>query len=681
VYVSWTPSIKLPPGEKRGATIISKAEDKNAMYNIWRCDIETAPVVWTKLTSSPIPYMHTMVAAGGSSPSGNFTDNTSQTDHRYRYQITALYTKNMIESAPGPGADVAVPDLSQPKSPQNLVANFTPAGNQPGVALAFDNRTIRKATLLTKTPARVRNLYKEPKQWKILDSLATNKPKSGSNAASIGTHDSLSLAYSGVAAANLSNSDLGGKVVLTWDAPILTAPVRYKIWRADASGYTLIKEPTPEDKAALTDSVDTKKPISIRSSNKRSLKSLSAADAAKSRVLIKGGLQENMPIVEMSGVRLEYLNKIPIGVTTESMWTLVGETQQPHFNDYLPKSRPAYYNYRVTITNRWGVESPMAAMGIRVPATIPPPTPEFSYAAPNLDGGVTLQWKALQNKEECTKYMVYRKKVDISIFFKPALNLIRFGLNQAPAGGNTQSSNALSNASSLSLGVSGVSAKKRKASAPAKIIAPVKIDEAVQKRDVTVSPTVMEKAEKRGIRARLSIASLSPAARQRIVVELNKPEEYKIVGEISSNNVDSKGNVAYVDTNDLIPNEFYSYTIVALDADKWRSDASRPLTGSPLRVKADPPINLKAVLNASTHGVNLFWDAPVKIGNEEIVGYFVQRSNPGSNNFIQISDLRTENKWGDLAVMKGRTYSYRVLSMDKQGNLSDPVQIDFAVPK
>lgn len=191
----------------------------------------------------------------------------------------------------------------------------------------------------------------------------------------------------------------------------------------------------------------------------------------------------------------------------------------------------------------------------------------------------------------------------------------------------------------------------------------------------------MEKAEKRGLRSRVSLSSLSPEARQKISIELSKPEEYQVVGEAEPDKIDSKGNVVYVDTNNLIPNELYSYTIIAQDADKWRSDASQPLIVSPFRTKADPPAGLKAALHASGRGVVLNWNAPQKAEHEEIIGYFVQRSNAGNNTFIQISNLGVETSWTDRSVMKGRSYSYRVLSMDKQGNLSDPVQLDFAVSK
>jgi fibronectin type 3 domain-containing protein len=63
------------------------------------------------------------------------------------------------------------------------------------------------------------------------------------------------------------------------------------------------------------------------------------------------------------------------------------------------------------------------------------------------------------------------------------------------------------------------------------------------------------------------------------------------------------------------------------------------------------------------------------------MGYVVQKAVGDGIEFIQISGTLKDLKYIDFSALENRKSIYRVLAIDAIGNLSDPVTIDYVLPK
>ncbi|MHB0998377.1 MAG: hypothetical protein ACYC27_03945 [Armatimonadota bacterium] len=678
VYIYWQPSLKsnaVKNGNAHAVATSKLAQGNAAMYNIYRYDQE-ATKVWTKLNSEPVKpafispptlgnqYARKLASMNRSS-NLSYIDKTCKDDTYYQYTVVAVYKKNMIESAPSPSQTVGVPDTNKPAVVESFEGKHIALVSQTP-QLSFDARWIKAFNRPTAPVSKVKNLSFDPA---ILKRTIPKEKVASAQAVEIKSSDDKKTKVSpGIKAADrvspvklpkdlikatANNSDLGGRVALTWKASPLKAPVRYKVYRSNGTGF---KVTSGFDKLALntnaaklvSKAVNPVSPPEQKVLRPASSFQYMGAKPSDVRVLGKGK-KTNLPAIQNKGVSLEFIKKVDIASITLDSYQLLGETASPAYQDFLPKSRPMYYTYRVVAIDRWGNEGKPAVIQVRVAATVQPPTPEIVSTYPNSDGGVTVTLKPLENKEECEKYLVYRKPVDLSLIIK-----------------NTKSISAVKNVQAAAM----VSNAAPRQSGPVKISADMKIAPV----SAIVSSAAASKARDHGMRSR-QIMPLSNMEFAKNLRQVLVKQDYEVIGEIGADAIDKSGYVRYNDMKDLTPNQLYSYTVVAVDADDWKSPASKPETASPWKVIVPPVSNLKAA--PSGNGVLLSWTAPAG----EILGYVVLKGIAKNTQFVQISDTIKPATFTDFSVIKGRSYTYHVQAVDSLGNLSEPVAIDYTLPK
>ncbi|MCX6345425.1 MAG: fibronectin type III domain-containing protein [Armatimonadetes bacterium] len=689
VYLYWQPVPKASTANGPMVMVPIPVTDKAAMYNVYRCDQEGSKV-WTKLNDEPVQPSYippptlgkqysTKLAMMKKGSNLSFIDKTCQKDAYYLYTVVAVYKKNMIESAPSPAQTVGVPDLDLPAKVANFAGKHVALVSQTP-AFNFDARWANVSSRSAVPIAKVKNLSFDPSILTAKPASAQKAPagqpltidktvapvgsgvKKAVGAQPIGRSAAVKMP-SDLIKATIDNSDLGGKIVLTWEPSPMKAPVRYKVYRASGTGYRVIsgldKLVSNSDFTKSFASINGPKPAPAiatspdligAAAEARSLASVAYMAAKPADVKITpSGKQTNIPAVKNNGVSLEFIKKVDLSAVMDDSYQFLGETKSPTYYDCLPKSRPMYYNYRVVPINRWGIEGKSAAIQVRVAATVPPPTPEIVSTYANLDGGVTVSLKPLENKEECAKYLLYRKPIDISLFM-PLVTI------------NARVPAIVSSAPAPSAAA--------KASEPLTFRSDMKITP----MSAMVSPSVASKAMDRGMKVRSVLPMANAEFAKNLRLALAKPD-YEVVGEISPDAIDKSGYVRYNDMKNLVPYQLYSYTIIAVDADAWKSTASKPETASPWKVTVPPVSGLKAATSGS--GIVLSWTAPAG----EIVGYAVLKGVAKNTEFVQISDTIKPKTFTDFSVIKGRTYTYRVAAVDSLGNLSEPVSVEFKLPK
>ena len=667
-FLYWASSMKTTPSVK----------DDMAFYNVYRADTEEnanreAEVIngkkvmltkklltWTKLNSEPIKPVYIpapkstskkkLASVVAKMTSLCFTDKTVQIDHNYRYCVTALYQKNNMESAPSPEELVPVPDQNLPAPVTQVTGKCTPLYT-PNPTFAFESSWAKSYKTNTVPIARVRNLRADPAV------MAAANPASVTPSGYTKTNNTtIATQYaSRVVAATVENSDLGSRVVLTWNPAPLTAPVKYRIYRSNASGYQFVKN------SAKHDSDDSQKGgipamgMSAAQSNAGGSKQSQTNTGTSGASVVKKSL------AVIGNRQFGYVQKIDLSLLLDRDYKLIAETTSPSYVDPLPKSRPMYYAYRITATNRWGIEGKPADLFLRIPATVKPPTAQLASAVPNQDGGVTLIWRPLEDSDECRKYIVYRKMLNLSdliVKYQPVgLSLIRSKSDEKSGG--------LPNMA-LSAAQSGVGGASMQSSASAKIMG----------SNAVVAQSVLNKANNKGLRTRQSLPIQSAEFRKNLR-NVMASLDYQSVGEITTFTVDPNGYIRYSDTKNVAANEWYSYTLRAVDADSWTSDAGKPVMSTVWKVKVPAVSNLKATADSTKRGIELQWSAPPG----EIMGYVVQKAVGGGTEFIQISGTSKELRFVDFSALTGRKSLYRVLAIDTTGNLSDPAVVEFMLPK
>jgi hypothetical protein len=106
----------------------------------------------------------------------------------------------------------------------------------------------------------------------------------------------------------------------------------------------------------------------------------------------------------------------------------------------------------------------------------------------------------------------------------------------------------------------------------------------------------------------------------------------------------------------------YSPSGQGLTLDNWEGGDLVPDTQAP-----SAPGDLVATA-LSVSWVNLSWTASTD--NDGVVGYKVERQDPGSTSFVQVG-TSTGTSYNDTGLAAGSSYSYRVRAMDAAGNLSE----------
>jgi hypothetical protein len=121
--------------------------------------------------------------------------------------------------------------------------------------------------------------------------------------------------------------------------------------------------------------------------------------------------------------------------------------------------------------------------------------------------------------------------------------------------------------------------------------------------------------------------------------------------------------------------QVYSYYIVAIDQDNLRSRSGDLLCSAEISPDYLGPAKLTPA--ATCASVKLSWPAAA-----EAKHYIVERALKATpTNLIQLSGIGRDTNYTDYSVQAGESYSYRVIGVTEDGNVTDPVQTDVTVPQ
>jgi titin len=88
------------------------------------------------------------------------------------------------------------------------------------------------------------------------------------------------------------------------------------------------------------------------------------------------------------------------------------------------------------------------------------------------------------------------------------------------------------------------------------------------------------------------------------------------------------------------------------------------------------------VTEVTDDSVTLEWSPPVSNGGAPIIGYPIERKEPGRSQWIRVTRVEPDVTWHTIKnLLEGRGYVFRVFAENAEG-LSEPAVIDkAAVPQ
>jgi hypothetical protein len=597
-----------------------------------------------------------------------YIDHTAQKDHYYQYYVAAVFSRNKEEATAVKTDVVAYPDLTPPPTPANLLATFQPS--QAGTARMRQQTT---GTNMGSTPTggsvpgggtSSSGAGATSGAGKSSGSASGSVAGAGTGAgANNGISGALVLAgTAGKKGLTLTNwtgpltkaapADLGGTAVITWNAS--TGAQRYEIYRATATRIASPQRPTV------------------------SAPGCSSGSAAH---LPLNGTHSGA-IATPICIRAATLAPITWQVTPkDSDFSLLGTTTQTEYDDALARSSAQYFVYRVVPVNRWNVPGVMAEVSTRIPATMPPTAPKLVLGTAGTDGGVNVEYLPVTDAgEEVVQYQLWRSLIPAGGAGTP---VTRSRVISQPAAGAASKGTVGANTIHVSRFPAG-----------------------------PISSELAGHAASYGIQAHEAV--LASAVRgavgdvhSQLVATM---QQGTMVASISVDPAATSGDAAWLDDQ---PSAFlswqkgYAYWVRAVDKDNLQSD-SEPVDVTPLKVSASAPSAVTATWNSTQCAVNVAWQAT----DPETAGFLIERAlMPASTaasgpsvvtatgqhihlgttqgavalallaNYVQLSGITQAATvtYSDSSVFPDNAYLYRVRTLDKAGNQSQPTELGTAV--
>jgi len=264
------------------------------------------------------------------------TVNVSPTpDHYFRYEVAACYPENRRDSVSQLSAAVGVPLTTPASAPTGLQGAWSKNASFAAGTLASTGTLRDTAPSLTQGAFIVRKaLVKKVGKSEPLKPLAAK---------------------------------LGGSVVLRWDAVPQTTNMRYRVYRACATGFF---------------------------------------NTAEINLASRSGKLVRRYFTQFNGLK-------------DTDYVLLGSTATPQWSDPLPPSQRCVYLYKIEPVNRWGVTGTKSApITVTVAATLPPSAPLLASVTPqtveSVDGALQLTFTPNATEERVTAYKVLRFTVPVT---------------------------------------------------------------------------------------------------------------------------------------------------------------------------------------------------------------------------------------------------------------------------
>lgn len=442
------------------------------------------------------------------------TDDSAPADRYFRYELTASYAQ--IASARR-----TVPTLSAPVGVPLTVAPAAPTASGAWTRnVFFDAGTLSRDGLLRNdSPAHGAGAFVKPK----VSVRPVTRPST----------------VTGIPA------ELGGTVALSWNAVPQTVGMRYRIYRAVATGFF------PEGVSVGQTGVGIGR-----------------------HVTVSGGTRKLAYYSQYNNLK-------------DSDYLLLGSTADTTWTDSLPPSHRCVYFYKVEAVNRWGVAGARSApLTVTAGATLPPSAPNLVSVKPktveNADGALALTFSANAIEERVVEYRILRKVVPVTTQVSMVAPSVRVAsLGQIPPA------------------PSGVSKPRLSQLVGGKQLAP-QGPEATRLGFPSARFGVVSSGG--GFRA-IQKQSVGSA----VLASFRNVAEYTEVGKVTAPLGASAASLTFTDTTAKPGNE-YAYRLVAVNDDTVGSRGSNTIDGRPF-VKTLKPTGGAATWDAATRTVRLSWSA------------------------------------------------------------------------
>jgi hypothetical protein len=425
--------------------------------------------------------------------------------------------------------------------------------------------------------------------------------------------------------------DTGATVTLNWDAVPGTPPVSYRVYRSSATGLftearakgTSPKSTSQANAAALAPKNPTlNNPSGIKQPQLESKKPANSPNmpiGALNLTEIKARVLKMPPAALQAHHVGPQVLQYYAELTTvpDDSFVFLGEVKdKTTFVDDIPRSQAHHYVYRVIAVNRWGWPGGSPKQGVQG-AQAKIRVP--ATVAPSAPAVISVAQDDVGN---------------IDILFRPNLD---------------------------EENVKSYEVKRRLLPLPSQIPAP---SVAGAKGAARFGIRPAESAMRTYLRANPNVKpTLNPTA----------PEDgYEVIGTVSPKGV-VDGILKFRDPK-VAAHKVYSYYLVAINDDNLRARSGNQLCSSEISPSYPGPKTLTPA--ATCESVKLSWSVTADAKN-----YIVQRAlKSAPTNIIQLSGIGSATTYTDYSIQPGESYSYRVLGVTDDGNVTEPVQADVNVP-
>ncbi len=366
-------------------------------------------------------------------------------------------------------------------------------------------------------------------------------------------------------------------------------------------------------------------------------------------------------------------------------WTMVGDNlKYAGYTEEADQTHAHYYYYKVTSVSIWGVETNLySSAEIRVASTVPPQAPTMLIPFPQ-KASVEVRWmgvpfassykifktkvprvteadiEAIQVKAPEMFNKIFMPEISIQIYMPDEL-IVPFS-NENPSIGYMASGTSIPSAS-VSEAVSNFNTLQ--------LLSPTAIMDSIKTSPVNTKVDVYKTiVDKYGILAVSPYGLLDSSAAKLIPWDEIYVEEIPLGSE-------STGEFSFVDT-DVEFGDTYMYTVQAWNDDELASERPEPVSVSPRKGEAFPPVSgISAKIDTDTGQPEITWNAAkdpnlsIEESAEFIAGYIVYRSKTQNGVYYQASPFLTATGYIDDEADPAAVNWYKVKVIDTGGYTSE----------
>lgn len=318
----------------------------------------------------------------------SYVDTGTIPDKDYLYRVAPAYVVNPTRLGTGAQTGtVSVPTTSAPGMPASLQAVFQKGTGNFGFADTATASGFPTLRTQGKVGAGVQVSHIAPTIAQKASQPAYSPPHT--------PKPGFVSVYKGTPADTEKNTPMtiAGQIKLTWQAVPFTSKIRYRIYRATATGLFPAVQTAS---LGLPPTVNLNTIPKIGGSQRLSMKAVAAK-----RLSIKVSYYENFPSVPNQN------------------YALLTVTDNLQYVDTVSTSQRVHYHYRIVPVTRWGVEGPETPItDVMVPATLPPTLPTLlktEVDEATTGGLVKLTLTVNPPQDNVQTYLIFRKPVSNAV--------------------------------------------------------------------------------------------------------------------------------------------------------------------------------------------------------------------------------------------------------------------------